>query len=77
MLIWKGESMPISEQIRILCVRKQISVAELSRRLGSSPQNFNSKLKRDRITVYEMMNIADVLNISYHQYFQLENGENV
>lgn len=69
--------MTISEQIRILCVRKQISVAELSRILGSSPQNFNSKLKRDRFTVYEMMNIADVLNISYHQYFQLENGENV
>lgn len=69
--------MTIAEQIRILCVRKQISVAELSRRLGSSPQNFNSKLKRDNFTVYEMMRIADVLDISYHQYFQLENGEHV
>jgi len=69
--------MTIAEQIRILCVRKQISVAELSRRLGTSPQNFNSKLKRDNFTVYEMMHIADALEISYHQYFQLENGEHV
>ena len=69
--------MTIAEQIRILCVRKKISVAELSRRLGSSPQNFNSKLKRDNFTVYEMMRIADALDISYHQYFQLENGEHV
>lgn len=69
--------MTIAEQIRILCVRKKISVAELSRRLGSSPQNFNSKLKRDNFSVYEMMSIADALDISYHQYFQLENGEHV
>ncbi len=36
--------MTISEQIKVLCVRNNISVAELERIVGKSPQNFNSKL---------------------------------
>ena len=38
--------MTISEQIKVLCVRSNISVAELARRMGTTPQNFNSKMKR-------------------------------
>ena len=37
--------MTISEQIKVLCVRQKISLAELARRLGTTPQNFNAKLK--------------------------------
>ena len=37
----------ISEQIKVLCIRSNISVAELARRLGKSPQSFNAKLKRE------------------------------
>ena len=33
--------MTISEQIKVLCVRSDISVAELARRIGTTPQNFN------------------------------------
>ena len=32
--------MTIKEQIKILCVRCNVSEAELARRLGTSPQNF-------------------------------------
>ena len=35
--------MTISEQIKVLCVRSDISVAELARRIGTTPQNFNGK----------------------------------
>ena len=38
--------MTVSEEIKVLCVRKNISQAELARRLGTSPQNFNAKLKK-------------------------------
>ena len=31
--------MTISEQIKVLCVRSNISVAELARRMGTTPQN--------------------------------------
>ena len=30
--------MTISEQIKVLCVRQKISLAELARRLGTTPQ---------------------------------------
>ena len=33
--------MTISEQIKVLCVRQNLSLAELARRLGKSPQSFN------------------------------------
>ena len=43
--------MTISEQIKVLCVRQNISLAELARRLGKSPQSFNSKMKKQSFTV--------------------------
>ena len=39
--------MTISEQIKVLCVRSDISVAELARRIGTSPQNLSGKMKRE------------------------------
>lgn len=35
--------MTISEQIKVLCVRLDISVAELARRIGTTPQNLMGK----------------------------------
>ena len=51
--------MTISEQIRVLCVRTNISVAELARRMGMSPQNLNAKLKRETFTVSDLNQIAE------------------
>lgn len=38
--------MMISEQIKVLCVRADISVAELARRIGTSAQNLSGKIKK-------------------------------
>ena len=43
--------MTISEQIKVLCVRCNVSEAELARRLGKSPQSFNSKMKRGSFSI--------------------------
>ena len=69
--------MTISEQIKVLCVRQKISLAELARRLGTTPQNFNAKLKRGTIAEKELIQIADILEISYEQTFTLPNGEKI
>ncbi len=69
--------MTTTEQIKILCVRMDISISELARRIGQSPQNFNAKLKRGTITDKELVEIADILNISYTQTFVLPNGEKI
>lgn len=69
--------MTTSEQIRVLCVRSGISLSELARRINQTPQNFNAKLKRNTITQDELMQIAQVLNATYEQYFVLPNGDKV
>ncbi len=69
--------MTTSDMIRKLCEKKNISLAELCRRIGQTPQNFNKKLKRGTISSGEMMEIADVLNIKYEQVFILSESEKV
>lgn len=69
--------MTVSEQIRVLCVRQNISVSELARRVGKSPQNFNAKLKRESFTVADLELIAKVTGTEFERKFILENGERV
>ena len=69
--------MMISEQIKILCVRSNISVAELARRVGTSPQNFNAKMKRESFSISELESIAQAVGSSFERNFVLENGERV
>lgn len=69
--------MTIAEQIKILCVRCGVSEAELARRLGKSPQSFNSKMKRETFTVSDLNEIASVLGVTFKRNFILDNGEEV
>ena len=55
--------MTTAEQLKILCIQMNISMSELARRIGQSPQNFSAKLKRGTITDTDLVKIADVLNI--------------
>jgi transcriptional regulator with XRE-family HTH domain len=63
--------------IRELCVKQNISLAELCRRIGQTPQNFNKKLKRGTVSFEEMMKIAEVLDVGYEQAFVLPDGEKI
>ena len=67
----------ISEQIKVLCIRSNISVAELARRLGKSPQSFNSKLKRESFTVKDLEEIAIVTGTEFKRNYILPNGEKI
>ena len=69
--------MTISEQIKVLCVRCKVSEAELARRLGTSPQNFNSKMKRESFTIKDLEEVAKVLDVDFKRAFILNNGEEV
>lgn len=69
--------MTTSEQIRVLCVRTDVSLSELARRINQTTQNFNSKLKRNTITQDKLNQIAKALNVymskeissqSYHNF---------
>lgn len=50
-----------SEQIRLLASRAGVSLSDLARATGQTPQNLNNKLKRDKFTVQELQAIAHAL----------------
>lgn len=69
--------MTISEQIKVLCVRCNMSEAELARRLGKSPQSFNAKMKRGSFTIDDLNEIAEVVGVEFKRNFILANGEEI
>lgn len=69
--------MDIEEQIKILCVKEKISLAELARRIGTSPQNLGQKAKKGRVTVEEMHKMAEAVGCVYDGHFILANGDKV
>ena len=62
---------------KVLCVRYSVSKAELERRLGKSTQSFNLKIKRESITMGDLLKIAEALGEEFSRKFILANGEKV
>ena len=69
--------MTTSDMIKQLCEHMNISVAELARRIGQTPQNFNKKLQRETVTLDELKAIADVLGVKFVQAFILPDGDEI
>ena len=69
--------MTISEQIKMLCARLNISSAELARRTGQSPQSVSGKMKRESFTINDLESIADATGTSFSRKFVLSNGEEI
>lgn len=69
--------MKTSDMIRQLCEQMNISVSELARRLGQSPQNFGKKLKRETITLEELKAFAEVMDVEFEQAFILPDGNEI
>ena len=60
-----------------LCEQMNISVSELARRIGQTPQNFKKKLQRETVTLDELKAIADVLGVKFEQSFILPGGNEI
>ena len=54
-----------------------VSVSEIARRCGKSPQAFIQKLNRDRFTPEELEEIAEKLGCRYEHHFVLGNGDKI
>lgn len=55
--------MTLSELLKTACRDRKISISELARRTGQSPQNLTMKLRRDSISFQEFQKYLDILNI--------------
>lgn len=69
--------MRIDEQIKILCVKSGLSVAEIGRRLNKSPQAFSQKLKRGNLTLDDLNDIALVSGCKVECNFVYPDGEKI
>ena len=69
--------MTTAEMIKKLCEQMNLSVSELARRIGQTPQNFNKKLKRETVTLDELKAIADVLGVKFEQSFILPGANEI
>lgn len=69
--------MNTSNLIRVLCRKKGISISELARRLGQTPQNFTKKLQRETVSTEELIQIGNEMGIKFEQSFTLEDGEKI
>lgn len=65
--------MSMTEKIRILLVKRgNLSEAELARRLETTPQNLNKKMKRDNFTESDLREIAAALDCDYISGFRMK-----
>ena len=69
--------MTVNEQIKILCIRNGISLAELSRKMGLTPQSLNGKMKRGKFSVCDLEEMSGVLGCRFERHFVLQNGEKI
>lgn len=56
--------------VQHICIDKNISVSELARRVGTTPQNFNQRLGRGSLTWKDLHQMADALNCKMNISFE-------
>lgn len=69
--------MTTEEFIKIVCIRLNISLSELARKSGSSPQAFSQKLKRDGFSIAELKEIAKSADCEFIPTMVLPSGESI
>ena len=62
---------------QILCLKTDISASEISRRLDKTPQAFSQKVKRGRLTIDDLKDIALVTGCKLECNYVLPNGEKI
>lgn len=69
--------MGMSEKIKILLIKKNITVVQLSQLLNTSSQNIYNKLKRDNFSEKELLKIAEKLKVKYEGFFILDDNTKI
>ena len=66
-----------SELIKIVCQKNNITLSELARKIGQTPQNFNKKILRNTLSDEELVEIVLALNIVYEQIIKFADGTEI
>lgn len=66
----------VSEKIRILLIKRKMTMSELADKIETTPQNLSNKLSRDNFTEKEMKTMSIALGCELDITFTLdETGE--
>ncbi len=66
----------VSEKIRILLIKRKMTMSELADKIETTPQNLSNKLSRDNFNEKEMQSISQALGCKLNITFTLdETGE--
>lgn len=66
-----------AQKIRMALAYVKMSEAELARRLNSTPQAFNQRMKTDKFSSNELEKIANIVGAKYLAYFEFPDGTKV
>ena len=69
--------MRIDEQVKILCVKSDITLSEIAKRLNKTPQAFSRKLKSGTFSIDDLDELAMVTDCKLECNFILPNGEKI
>ena len=67
----------MTEKIKILLIKKNMTVTDLAKKLDVTPQNLYNKFKRDNFSVKELQDIASALGVEFEFGFILEDGTKI
>ncbi len=68
----------MSEKIKIILNRRNMTLTQLADKLGQSRQNMSNKMKRDNFSEKELSSIAEALGCTYSAEFILnDSGERI
>ena len=66
-----------AQKIKMALAYKNISESELARRLGTTPQAFNQRMKTDKFPSSDLEKIADILGGKWVAEFQFPDGTKI
>lgn len=66
--------MTVEQKLKMALSFSGVSQSELSRRLGTTPQNLSQKIKRNTLTKEELEQIAAVLGGEWEAHFIFKDG---
>jgi predicted DNA-binding protein YlxM (UPF0122 family) len=69
--------MRIDDQIKMLCIKSDLSISEIGRRLNKTPQAFSQKMKRGNFTIDDLNDIAMVSGCKLECSFVFPNGDKI
>ena len=67
----------IAKKIKLACTAAEISISELARRLDTTPQNLNQRLKVDKFTSEELEKNAAALGCTFSAEFIFPDGSRI